>query len=310
VVAVIGFAVVLALSIVPVLVGANAGRASSQRGLPPRLATVLLTGFALSVSLVTGMLLCLEAYVGTVELLPAIHPADWSVPYLRHALPIPGVAAAAAGILAAGLLASAAMNLIRVVVQARRASAVARELPAFDGLAVIDDPSIHAYAIPGRSARIVVSTGLLRLLDGPQRRALLAHERAHLHHRHHLYARLTRLAAAANPLVRPVIRAVDLAIERWADAEAAREVGDPAIVAQALGTAALGPTAPPALGLGMGHSDVVERVRILLDPPERTRHGALRLSLLIALCWVSCVAVGGYVYYLVELAEISYWSTH
>jgi len=47
---------------------------------------------------------------------------------------------------------------------------------------------------------------MLRTLSADERRALLAHEAAHLTYRHHVYTQLTDVAAAANPLLRPLRR--------------------------------------------------------------------------------------------------------
>ena len=62
---------------------------------------------------------------------------------------------------------------------------------------------------------------MLRSLDGAQRRALLAHERSHPRHRHHLHHTACQFAAAVNPLLRRLPAAVELATERWADEDAA-----------------------------------------------------------------------------------------
>jgi hypothetical protein len=51
-------------------------------------------------------------------------------------------------------------------------------------------------------------------------RALLAYERAYLRGRHHWFTAAAEPAAAANPLLRPLARAVAFTIERWADEEA------------------------------------------------------------------------------------------
>lgn len=45
---------------------------------------------------------------------------------------------------------------------------------------VLDDPVPDAYALDGLLGRIVVSTAMLRALVADERRALLAHESAHL----------------------------------------------------------------------------------------------------------------------------------
>ena len=48
--------------------------------------------------------------------------------------------------------------------------------PGAGGLVVVDDPAPDAYALPGLSGRVVVSTAMLRALPAAERRALLAHE--------------------------------------------------------------------------------------------------------------------------------------
>ncbi|MCK9925871.1 M56 family metallopeptidase [Frankia sp. Mgl5] len=305
----------LALALFPAVVGLAGSRAAAgaARYLPPAAATVLLTTFAVTVSVAVETMLSLSAYLGTVDLFPAAHPHDWSTPTLRATLPIPNAAGLATGALAVILLGRTGVHLVRVVVGARRTTAAAAALPAVGGLAIIDDTAAHAYAVPGRNRRVVVSTGMLRLLTGPQRRALLAHEQAHLRHHHHRYAQLTRLAAAANPLTALIAPAVDHAIERWADAAAVRAVGDPCTVAHALGRAALGrPAAPPHRpgaahdhphGLGAAHDHVVDRVRDLLDPPLRQTRVGVLLAVATMLCWASTAAVVLYIHGVIELAE-------
>ena len=67
-----------------------------------------------------------------------------------------------------------------------------------------DDP--HACAVPGRWGRggqIVLTRGMARLLEAPQRRVVLAHEQAHLAQHHHGQATAVELAAALNPLLGP-----------------------------------------------------------------------------------------------------------
>src|SRR6266567_2622805 len=74
-----------------------------------------------------------------------------------------------------------------------------------------------AYTLPGLPCRIVITAGMLRALTGPERQVLLAHERAHAAGVHYLFTTAARLAAAANPLLRPVAAAVGYTVERWAD---------------------------------------------------------------------------------------------
>ena len=107
-----------------------------------------------------------------------------------------------------------------------------------------------------------------RLLDAlapDERRVLLAHERAHARSHHYLFTALTYLAAAANPLLRPVAAAVTYTVERWADETAARDCGDRRLAARAIGKAALASAARATPGPAPGRSD--GHCRALSPPP-------------------------------------------
>jgi Zn-dependent protease with chaperone function len=69
---------------------------------------------------------------------------------------------------------------------------------------VTADAAADAYTLPGWPCRIVITQGMLDALAGPERDVLLAHERAHARNSHYLFTSAARLAAAANPLLRPV----------------------------------------------------------------------------------------------------------
>jgi Zn-dependent protease with chaperone function len=78
-------------------------------------------------------------------------------------------------------------------------------------VAVLPDATPYANALPGRPDRIVLTSGLLAGLAPAERRALIAHERAHLTARHLL---AVHLAARANPYLRPLRTAVVHTAER------------------------------------------------------------------------------------------------
>ena len=100
------------------------------------------------------------------------------------------------------------------------------------GVAVLPDALPYAYALPGgRRDRVVVTTGLLDHLEPAERRALFAHERAHLTERHHRFLLAVQLAARANPFLRPLRTVVSYTAERWADEAAAQAVGSRRTVA-------------------------------------------------------------------------------
>ena len=168
------------------------------------------------------------------------------------------------------------------------------------GLIVVDDPRPDAYALPGMRGRVVVSTAMLRALPAAERRVLLAHEASHLRHRHHLYVLAVELSAAANPLLRRVATVVRAEVERWADEDAASDVGDRRLAARALARAALARSRPVTadlrprraangLSLRMGENAVVGRVRALLAPAPL--HGRIVETLAVASILVAVVAV-------------------
>lgn len=118
-----------------------------------------------------------------------------------------------------------------------------------------------------------MTTALLERLRPAERRALFAHERAHLAARHDRHLLVVQLAARANPFLRPLRTAVAYTAERWADEEAARAVGSRRTVARAIGTAALvsrGTPAPTLAGLA-APGPVPRRVAALLGPPPAVR---------------------------------------
>ncbi|CAM5351468.1 hypothetical protein SFUMM280S_08626 [Streptomyces fumanus] len=121
----------------------------------------------------------------------------------------------------------------------RRAHRALAGLPG-TSVAVLPDAVPITYALPGgRRDRVVVTTALLACLEPAERRALFAHERAHLAARHHRFLLTVRLAALANPFLRPLRTAVSYTAERWADEAAAGAVGSRRTVATAIGKAAL-----------------------------------------------------------------------
>jgi len=97
-----------------------------------------------------------------------------------------------------------------------------------DGLRVLDGALPLAYCVPGRSPRVVLTGGALDALDERQTAAVLAHEQAHLRHRHELVREsFTALhQAVPRPLrSRTPLDAVHLLLEMVADDAARRRHG-------------------------------------------------------------------------------------
>src|SRR5207253_2752793 len=145
----------------------------------------LLSVGGLAVALASSAALALLAFVLVAQAEPFVDRGHWSDAALRAhdtaALPV--------GVVGLALLLLAAMRagrtLIHRLTALRSAHRLAAALSTTSELAVLDTDGVHACAVPGRPGRIAVSRGLLQKLDAPERRALLAHERAHLVHRHH-----------------------------------------------------------------------------------------------------------------------------
>ncbi|MFF3015697.1 M56 family metallopeptidase [Streptomyces sp. NPDC057939] len=239
----------------------------AEHHLHPRSATRLLTVIAVVLAVCSTLCLALLMVVGTAQLPGNPLPDGWSDPEVREAVPYDEVAGKVAIPALLGALAGCA-SITWGHFRVRRA--VRRALGSLPdrSVAVLPDDAAFAFALPGRRQRVVVSSGMLAELDGRERRALFAHERAHLNARHHRFLLASRLAACANPFLRPLCTSVTYTTERWADEEAAAVTGSRRGVARAVAKAALVRVAAP--GRALAHfaaaGPVPRRVAALLAP--------------------------------------------
>jgi len=249
--------VLILLSLLFPLAAGPLARAVSSR-VEPRVATWLLTGAALLLAGTSCGALGLLVLSPLVRMPWIASLGHWSSTIVADAgLPGGWTSLGAAVALGAALLAAGAFAVRRgrALAEARRH---ARALPGRGELVVItQDAAADAYAVPGRPGRIVVSTAMLDALDDRGRAALLAHERAHLSGRHHWFTGIARLAASANPLVKPLASAVEYTVERWADESAAAAVGDRQVVARAVASAAIAAKATSARAARAGTLGIV-----------------------------------------------------
>lgn len=284
----------MTLLLVPVLVSVALGLVAGplERRLPPATAARLLTASALVTALATGFVLGVAGFVALSQVPFVAAVGQWSRTALQQSH-IPQVLGAAAGALVLALLGRAVRHAIVAVRHLWAAEATCRRLgPGADGLVVTDDSVPDAYAVQGLSGRIVVSRAMLSGLPADERRVLLAHEASHLRHRHHVYLQLTQLAAAANPALRQVTEAVHAAVERWADEDAAADVGDRSLAARALARASLlrhrsstaAPRSRPASALAAVTSGMVSRTQALLRPAPRPRRVLVLSTTALVLC--------------------------
>jgi beta-lactamase regulating signal transducer with metallopeptidase domain len=143
---------------------------------------------------------------------------------------------------------------------------------------VIDHPTPAAFCLPGREQQVVVTNTALTVLSSEEVDAVLAHERAHLHGRHHFLLAVSRGLARAFPGIpvftwgdQQVRRLVELAADDGACRNHQRTVVASAIRGLAETTT---PTAAPA-----SSRDATQlRVRRLTDrwkPLHLLPHAAL-----------------------------------
>jgi hypothetical protein len=267
------------------LMGARLGR-----WLPPATAVRLLSLAAVATALSTGFVLAIAAFL-VLARVPAIATlGHWSIATVSSEDPIPTSAGLLAGATVLVLLAAAVRRFTLAGRDLATAAVACRRLgPGTDGLVIVDDEEPDAYALPGLTGRVVVSTAMLRALPADERRVLLAHEAAHLRHHHHLYVQLGELGAAANPLLRSLALAVRDAAERWADEDAAEAVGDRSLAARALARAGLARALAspdkrlvPLATLSAVDSGVAHRALALLAPrPRRRRWLAVAVAALV-----------------------------
>jgi len=261
------------------------------RRLPPEIATWLLGGGALLAAAGSWAALALLGFTFVGQNQVLADQGHWSDSALRQADPVATPVAVLALVVLAVLLARVVVAVARRVSALHDAYRLAATLTAAGELVVIDDPDLHAFAVPGRPGRIVVSRALLQSLDAGQRRAVLAHERTHLIHHHHWHHTLARLAAAANPLLARVPAAVALSTERWADEFAAaastRDVVAEALVHAAKRTGTI--MRAPTVVLAAATTELANRVEALRRPAPRMT--LWRVALLVGLVAATAATV-------------------
>jgi hypothetical protein len=137
-------------------------------------------------------------------------------------------------------------------------------------LVVIPTAAACAYALDGRPPQVVVSDGLAGSLSGDELAAVIAHERCHLRHRHHRHLELALTAEATLGRFRLVRRSsavLRLAIERWADEEAAHH-GSRAAVRRALEKVVATMVRPVPVPAFTGAETIRQRLEALGDEPR------------------------------------------
>jgi hypothetical protein len=304
--------------VIPVLAALGARPLAGR--LPPAVATWLLVGSALVLAVASSAVLGLLALTAIARVPVIDGLGHLSARIMAEDDPASLPVAIAAGAVLAAVAAGACRAVYGRGSALLAAGRQASRLPGAGDVVVTDDDRADAYTLPGWPCRIVITAGMLRALTYPERQVLLAHERAHAGRKHYAFTSAARLAAAANPLLRPVAAEVGFTVERWADEDAADVMGDRSLTARAIARAALATSAAPpardaigALGilgihggtLSLRHAGPVpRRVAALLRPAPRPNPLLLGLALLlVAVSGASALEAARNLHQLIELAQ-------
>lgn len=237
--------------------------------LRPKIALPLLTG--LMVVAASAVVLVAFSAASAFVLGPVRSTAlvNWcrTIPLHHEVSPLIGIAALTATV-------SFTIRCSRIIVSRRRSI---RSAGPHRRVSVVESDEPFAYAVPSRQGCVVVSTGLLEPLTSAERRAVFAHERAHLQLRHHHYLFAAELSRAILPFLAPITRQIQHATERAADEAAVVAVRDRRVVARAIATTALAPQHVGATLPALGAGSVTRRVEALLWP-DRERVATTAMS--------------------------------
>ncbi len=259
---IISLYVPLGVACVIALVGPGAARR-----LAPAAATRVLSALAIACAAGTLGTLLLAIIGGGVNLAPLLgfgKDREWLVAGL-DAVPWP------LGIAALIVLVVVAVRIMITVFREHRTMMDLKALiDGHGGLLVLNDARPYAYAVPVGTGTVIVSTSMLSTLSDAERKALLAHERAHLNYRHHLHREIGDVAASINPLLGGMCREMRLQTERWADETAATH-STRTIAATSLTKATLASTWSPPAAMAYTTNYIRERLAALAIAPPISR---------------------------------------
>ncbi|MET9882732.1 M56 family metallopeptidase [Streptomyces sp. NPDC006430] len=277
--------------LLPFLAGPVGPRLVSR--LPPRQAAWLLTVTAAGLAAASTTALALLVVPGATHLHAVAALGRLLTPLATGS---PDTVVTVAAVMALTLLLLCTALLVRGLHRRWAQSARAKRLAGRTAgeLLVLPDETADAYALPGRPGRIVVTAGMLRALSAAEREALLAHERAHLRGRHHRFTAVMELSALCHPALGTLREPLAYALERCADEDAARAVGDRRLTARAIGKAALaarhaGRRPGPALAATAG--PVPRRVAALLEERAEVAGSGRTAGAVIASALLACLAL-------------------
>ena len=165
---------------------------------------------------------------------------------------------------------------------ARTLEGVASPGGAGSRIVPVDEP--QAFVVGLFRPRMYLSQGLLRTTDARDLESVMEHERSHIQRRDPLRRLIASLGLAFHlpGIASAIERRLAATQESAADAEAARVLGDPPRIAEALVKLARLRVARLPLAVGILGSDLEFRVRELLSPATRPDRPAPRLLIVVA----------------------------
>lgn len=216
-----------------------------QRMSPAAFAVVFTIG-SVTIATASSGLVAVIAWYGAARVGLIAAAGGWSPNLLSRTTPLPLPLSVAAGFVALALVARTAR-----LVRHHREVKSRRDAFAVDGTAT--------------TRRVVPTTGLLRELDPALSQAVIAHERSHLQHHHLLYRLAVETAVGVNPLLRPVRRTIDQALEAWAGDDAAHSTGR--VTVATLHVARPGPVSPSSMQLARFKWGAADRLHTASPSP-------------------------------------------
>lgn len=287
------FGELLLPAMVAMVCGAAAGLV--RWPLRPMLAVRVLTAIAVAVASTAVAVLSVVVAGFAARSALVLSVIEWCpVVPLHHQVNVLEGALAVAALTAAG-------SRSRRVLRSRRCAVAGTEGRRF---AVLESAEVIAYAAPGDPGCVVVSRGLLDALEPRERQVVLAHERAHLHRRHHRYLLAGEIAVAIVPFLRPLVGQIRLASERSADETAAEAMGgDRRLVARTIARTAITRSVHDGLVGAFGGSSVPVRVNALIGRPHGPAVVTGAIGMIAATTAMTVIAGSVQVHHLVELIE-------
>ena len=165
-------------------------------------------------------------------------------------------------------------------------------------LVILPTTRVLAYSVhAGLRSQIVISQAVVDQLNADELTAVLVHEHAHLRHRHQRRLVLATLLEGTLAPLRRCTAELRLALERWADEDAAAHSGRPT-VRRALLSMLEPLLATPAVPAFTTADTVVERINALGAPPVAPSSRVLLLTraTLIVLSVSALAAAAGWLF--------------